>query len=85
MLIVGLIILGLTVGIRIVADCGRNSCQVASKIKQDTAPYFTGITAIIFIHCYVLCIIYYPCIIPFSDLAFIFLLRLIRIIINTNQ
>ena len=49
------------VSIRIVADCVALSCQVTRKLKRATTLEFTTISAIIFIHCYVLCIIYHPC------------------------
>ena len=43
--------LNLTVSIRIVADCGLQTCQATQKLKQAKTFYFTTISAIIFIHC----------------------------------
>jgi hypothetical protein len=42
-------ILFLTVSIRIVADCGLQTCQVTQKLKRATTPEFTTVSAIIFI------------------------------------
>jgi len=46
--------LPITFSIRIVADCVALSCQVTRKFKRATTLEFTTISAIIFIHCYVL-------------------------------
>jgi len=40
----------ITVGTRIVVDCGLHSSQVTRKLKRTTALEFTTILAIIFIH-----------------------------------
>lgn len=43
-----------TFSIRIVADCVALSCQVTRKLKRVTTLENTAISAIIFIHCYLL-------------------------------
>ena len=40
-----------TFSIRIVADCGLQTCQVTEKLKRATALDITTEPAIIFIHC----------------------------------
>jgi hypothetical protein len=42
--------LGLTVRIKIVAECVALSCQNTRKLKRTTTLKFTTISAIIFIH-----------------------------------
>jgi hypothetical protein len=46
-----IIVLALTVSIRIVTDCGLQTCQAAQKMKQAKTFDFTTVSAIIFIHC----------------------------------
>jgi hypothetical protein len=41
-----------TVSIRIVADCGLNTCQITQKLKRAITLDVTTESAIIFIHCW---------------------------------
>jgi len=43
--------LAITLGIRIVADCGLQTCQTTQKMKRTKTFDFTTVSAIIFIHC----------------------------------
>ena len=67
---VGFLACALTVSIRIVADCVALSCQVARKLKRATPLEFTTVSAIIFIHCYLLGLFQFVSIFPLFKCIF---------------